>query len=318
VEEEAEASPPASSTSVAKDRDDHAAEIERDRLSAEAAEAKEKLKLAQSQAVKSRKMVALLQSQLTDANSKRASEKEGLEAEVSELKEQLAKAQRLKEELEVELADLKAERAELLKSTQAELEQLRGELEGGLQRVPSAHQQRSGFTPIPKSGDMLGSLSSFQHAQSPMQSVSTVPMAALEEGLCGHHASQILMSSSGLIGDDDQLSSLEEQSIISMDPAPLGSPLQPFPLSPDAGSLAGMHPMLAVSRLSHHSTMGQVGWKNSKIKTGRHRIVFWLHSMIELWDSCPSKLGTWVRECLMTMRLSSSGGRTGEIRETYL
>lgn len=201
-------------------------------------------------------MIAILQSELADANSKRASEKEGFEAEVSSLKEQLNEAKCLNEELKAELASIMAERAALLESTQqkeGELQQLREELQASLDR-PMFSRQHSAA--IPMSGDMLGSLSSFQHAQSPMQSVSTVPMVALEEGLYGHHDSQALMSLADLIGDD-RLSSLE-QSIISMDPAPLGSPLQSFPLSPCGGSL--VHPMLAVSRLSHHSAMTQVRW----------------------------------------------------------
>ena len=204
-------------------------------------------------------MVALLQSELADASSKRTSEKEKLEAEVSELKERIGAAAHLSEEFQAELGDLKAGKAtlqECVEQKEEELQQLREELRAILERPTSRqHHSAANTTPTP-GGDMLGSLSSFRHPQSPMQSVSTVPMAALEESLYGgHHESQVLVSSGDLIGGDDQLSTMEH-SIISMDPAPLGSPLQSCTqISPSGGSLIGMHPMLAVSRLSHHSTM---------------------------------------------------------------
>lgn len=229
--------PPASSASTPRDGD-RGVEAAANEQSAKAEEAKEKLK---SQVAKSRKMIAILQSELADASSKRASEKEAFEEEVSRLKEQLC----LNEELKAELANLMAERDALLDSAQqkeGELQQLREELQASLNRPISSHRHSA----IPMSGEMLGSLSSFRPVQSP-----------LEEGFYGHHDSQALMSSADLIGDD-QLSSLE-QSIISMDPAPLGSPLQSFPISPCGGGSL-IHPMLAVSRLSHHSTMTQVKW----------------------------------------------------------
>lgn len=218
-------------------------------------EAKEKL--AQSQMAKSRKIIALLQSELADVNSKKASERAVLETEVSSLKEKFGEAQRLKEALEEELTDLEAEMLRSAQQKDAELQQVKEELQAALERLSSR-------PPIPKSGDVLGSLSSFHHMRSPMQSVSTVPMVALEEGLYEHHDSQALMSSADFIGDDQFPSSIE-QSLISMDPAPLGSPLQSCPLSVD-GSLLDMKQiapqstlsMLAVSRLSHHSAMTQV------------------------------------------------------------
>ena len=210
-------------------------------------------------------MIALLQSQLTDVNSKKAAEKKEFEVEVSDLKEELERSRHVNTELEKELASLQEERNSLLERLQKmeeELQQTKEELAMWLSRDVDQHS-------IAKSA-ALGSLSSLHQIQSPLQSVSTVPMAAQEEEPFGHVESQIFMS-----GDDLQSNGLSEQSVISMDPAPLGSPLQSGLLS-DGGSFLGANfkqiapqstppqcslPMLAMSRLSHHSSVAQVSPK---------------------------------------------------------
>ncbi len=255
-----ERSPIASTTSISGNAQEN---DNVDRLREEF-EVKEKLAQTQMEEIKakSRKMIALLQSEVAGVNSKRAADKEGFENEIGDLRNKLTKA----ESVEKELSSLKEEQAILLENSQQkdeELQQVKEKLQAKLENI-SSHKHSAART---SKSQMLSSLSSLQHAQSPMQSVSTVPMVALEEAPYGHPDSQMLMSSADLMGDDQFPSSLE-QSLISMDPAPLGSPLQSYPLS-CAGSFEGVHPglhiapqstppqcslsMLAVSRLSHNS-----------------------------------------------------------------
>lgn len=232
-------------------------------------EAKEKLAQIQNDEIKakSRKMIALLQSQLTDVNSKKAAEKKEFEAEVGDLKEELERSRHINAELKEELANLREERNALLERIQQMEEELQQTKEE-LAMCSSRDVDRRSVTSIAKSA-VLGSLSSLHQMQSPLQSVSTVPMAAQEEEPFGHIESQIFMS-----GDD--LS--PEQSVISMDPAPLGSPLQSGLLS-DGGSFLGANfkqvapqstppqcslSMLAMSRLSHHSSTAQVSYLHSR------------------------------------------------------
>lgn len=228
-------------------------------------EAKEKLAQIANEEIKakSRKMVALLQSQLTDVNSKKAAEKKEFETEVSDLKEELERSQHVNAELEEELANLREERNSLLER----LQQMEEELQRTRDELAMFSSRDVDRRSVTAKSAVLGSLSS----QSPLQSVSTVPMAAQEEEPFGHIESQIFMS-----GDDLLQSNVSpDQSVISMDPAPLGSPLLQSGLLSEAGSFLGMNfkqvapqstppqcslSMLAMSRLSHHSSTAQVSY----------------------------------------------------------
>lgn len=212
---------------------------------------------------KSQRMVALLQLQLTDTNSKVVSEKEKFETEIAELEEQLRQERALNEELNQTLASLKDEVATLLESIRQkgeELEQVREELRINAEIVSSQQQQQQPLTETPFLRPDMFSTSPSEAVQSPMQSLSTIPLRALEE--------EAFDSSADLEKSNVFPLSLEH-SLISMDPGPLGSPLQsqvpsgagsflgaprstpPFQASPPPHASLSM---LAMSRLSHHSS----------------------------------------------------------------
>ncbi len=201
---------------------------------------------------KSRKKIALLQSQLTDTTNKINTEKETFEAEISELKKQLEEAHNINTEQSQELAAL----SEKIRQMEEELQQVKEELK---------LSQHHSATPL--KSEILQSIQSSYHEQSPMQSMqSTIPLIAMEEVLDDQPDSQVLLSGSADLGMGDFPTSLE-QSLISMDPAPLGSPLQSS-LHSHNGSLRHIAPqssppqcsisMLAMSRLSHHSSVAHV------------------------------------------------------------
>lgn len=234
--------------------DEYKNQIEELRRECEAKENK-----ALSQIAKSRKMVALLQSQLEDAKGKQAAEKERFESEISHLNEQLGKAQTLSDELDEERASLKEEKAALLEIIQQKEEELQqvkedvranAEVDSLLQYSTLKHELLHSPSP------------SQQLQQSPMQSMSTIPLRALEEVLDVQSDSQLLTSGSVDMERSNVFLSSLEQSVVSMDPAPVGSPLQSQLLS-GGGSFVGVRPgqssppqygLLAMSRLSHHSS----------------------------------------------------------------
>ena len=217
---------------------------------------------------KSRKMVALLQSQLADANSKVVSEKERLEAMLEELREQLSQEKNLNDELKEEIASLKDEVAKLLESLrqkELELEQAREKLQADAETISSLQQQQQEQhlkTPFLRPGTLSTSPSEHPAMQSPMESLSTIPLRALEE--------EITDSSIDITKSKVFPLSVEQSEVSMMDPAPLGSPLQSQILLSGAGSfleapqstppLQSSPPpqcslsMLAMSRLSHHSS----------------------------------------------------------------
>lgn len=215
-------------------------------------------------------MVALLQSQLTDANSKAASTREKLEAEVTKLREELGQEKDRNEELLQALAALRDEVANLeesLRQKGEELEEAREELRA----IVSSQQEEMSF--------LRSQMLSERPAMSPMQSLSTIPLRALEEEGGAAESSEDIEKSHVF-----PLSL--EQSEISVDPVPLGSPLRSQVLS-SAGSYMGaprssppLQPsssppaqcslsMLAMSRLSHHSSsLPQV-----RVRRGMQRIL---------------------------------------------
>lgn len=197
---------------------------------------------------KSRRMIALLQSQLADAKQQVA-EKERLEAELRGTNEQLLERKLICDELNKNVSSLKEENSALLETLQ--------------QREESTVENQ--LLPV--------SSVTFSPAQSPMQSVSTVPLVAMDEVM---DDSQILIAGDSAVDERSNVSL--EKSFVSMDPAPLGSPLQQSGLISGEGSFVGVRPssnfrhqsspphyslsMLAVSRLSHHSSqVSFVQWK---------------------------------------------------------
>lgn len=223
-------------------------------------EAREQKALGQVEEIKtkSRKMVALLQSQLKEATGKLTSERGRLETEIAELKEQLTQERDVSKNLKETVNSLKDEMAALLESIrqkEEEIEQLKQQLREHKEMLSS---QKQCGTPSPLRSGLLTATE--QPVQSPMQSMSTIPLVALEEVLSPQshmEDSQLLVSSSADMGRSNAFLPLSlEQSQISMDPAPLGSPLgQQLP----NGGQATPPPqctlsMLAMSRLSHHSS----------------------------------------------------------------
>lgn len=197
---------------------------------------------------KSHQMIALLQSQLADAKQQVA-EKERLEAELGGTNKQLLETKLLCDELNKKLRE---ENSALLETLQQREEELKSTVETQLLPVTSV---------------------TFSPAQSPMHSVSTVPLVAMDEVM---DDSQILIAGDSAMDERSNVSL--EKSFVSMDPAPLGSPLQQSGLISGEGSFVGMRPssnfrhqsspphyslsMLAVSRLSHHSSqVSFVQWK---------------------------------------------------------
>lgn len=199
---------------------------------------------------KSRQMIALLQSQLADAKQQVA-EKERLEAELGGTNKQLLEAKLICDELNKNVSSLREENSALLETLQQREEELKSTVETQLLPVSSV---------------------TFSPAQSPMQSVSTVPLVAMDEVM---DDSQILIAGDSAVDERSNVSL--EKSFVSMDPAPLGSPLQQSGLISGEGSFVGVRPssnfrhqsspphyslsMLAVSRLSHHSS--QVSFRKS-------------------------------------------------------
>ena len=222
-------------------------------------EAKEKISQSQIEEIKtkSRKKLALLQSQLTETNNKFTTEKKSFDAELNELMKQLEKLHGLNHQQGQELTSCNEENTNLqekIRQLEEELQQVKEEL-----RLSQQHS----VTPNLKS-DTMHSIHS--HGQSPMQSMSMIPLIALEEVLDDQPDSQVLMSGSADLGmgeTSEIFPASLEQSAISMDPAPLGSPLQ-SPLHSGSESLRQVAPqssppqcsisVLAMSRLSHHSS----------------------------------------------------------------
>ena len=215
---------------------------------------------------KSRKMIAILQSQLEDAYNKHDAEKEKLKTELEELKEQFNQTHTLNDELNTKLVDLEEEKMTLLGKLQQkedEFQQMREEAAKNLYDIPS-HQESN--LAIPKTYTLTQSP---HEPQSPLQSVNTMPLVTMEEVMDDKLDSQTLDDK------EDLFPSSFGQSFISMDPVPLGSPLQS---TSGSVSFVGNKPksnlqqnapqlsppiqynlsMLGGSRLSHYSSLVQV------------------------------------------------------------
>lgn len=210
--------------------------------------------------VESRKTIINLQSQLDDANSKQMSE-DKFETEFSDLNDKFTEAQQLNDELNKKLSSLE----DSIRQKEEELEQMREEIISKDYKISTPPQQQSDSA---LSGLLMPdpTLPSAP-ARSPMESLSTMPLVAMDDILDGEPSSPSLMS------ERSNMFPSIEQSVVSLDQHFLRSPMQSSFLSGD-GSCTAMQQlnsnlqqpggipyglsMLAGSRLSHHSSVAQV------------------------------------------------------------
>lgn len=197
-------------------------------------------KQAEESKNKSFKMVMSLQKQLSEATSTNTvgDETEKLKAELEDMRKQLFQAQSQRSELEHALATMETEKTALLGEllqSEADIEKVKEELVSQQSSIVS--QRSSIVTQLPL------------QEESPMQSESIVPLVATEIAL-----------------DDipDVFPLSLEQSVVSMYPAPLGSPLNSS-FNDGESFMPGSHQpvpynlsMLAGSRMSHYSSAPQV------------------------------------------------------------
>ena len=218
--------------------------------------------------------VRILQKQLAEATShKKEAEKvaEGLKLDLDSMNAELSNAKNHIDELKEKLAESEDVNASLSKKL-AMTEAKRGKQSEDLTKFSSLfHEKEAAKSPVRQlspvevpSLQFPAMVPSLVHIlPSPTDSVPMVSESILPQ----------VATAAALDDLPDMMSFSMEQSVVSMDPAPLGSPLDGYtsPNGRDSIAPSSQQPvpyslsMLAGSRLSHYSSAPQVG-QNSKLK----------------------------------------------------